>query len=81
MDGVSSEPFSGSNSLLTGKNTGKFVNFAQKSASGVLYDTEYKRVPATQSRFLSSTEQGIIARVSGNIISLIPAFRTFPDHF
>jgi len=30
VDGVSSEPFSGPNSLLTGKNTGKFANFAPK---------------------------------------------------
>jgi len=28
VDGVSCEPFSEPNSLLTGKNTGNFVNFA-----------------------------------------------------
>ncbi len=34
----------------------------------------HRRVSTTQCRFLSHTEQGIITHVSGNSISLIPAY-------
>jgi len=72
VDRVSSEPFSGPNSLLTGKIQGNSRILLQESVGGVLYDAERTRVPATQRRFLSRAEQGIITHVSGNSISLIP---------
>ena len=39
------------NSLLTGKNTGKFTNSAKESAGGFLYSAESRRVLALHTRF------------------------------
>jgi hypothetical protein len=74
VDAVTSEPLSRPNSLLTGKNTGKFVNLAPNARQKRTYTTESVGVIATQPRFLSRGEQGINIRISGNSHSLISPF-------
>jgi hypothetical protein len=76
VDRVSREPFSGSDSLLTGKYTGKFANWANKSADRIFHIDESLRVFAPLADFMRRSEQGIISPTSGNLHSLMPTGST-----
>jgi hypothetical protein len=69
VDRVYREPFSGSDSLLTGKYTGKFADWVNKSADRIFHIDESLRVLAPLADFMRRTEQGIIRPTSGNSYS------------
>jgi hypothetical protein len=73
VGGVLRAPFSGPNSLLTGKNTGKLKDSAPKPADTLLNVSELRLFAQSPAQFKRRTQQGIITRLSGNNISLILA--------
>jgi hypothetical protein len=77
VDRVCCEPFSGSNSLVTGKNTGKFSNFEPKvpernSVLGWIH-VSYRALVAID----LCAEQGIIEAVSGNFLCDLKPYQGF----
>jgi len=77
-DAVTSEPFSGLNSLLTGKNTGNFMNFAGPFRPLVALNASFCATSTARTNFLPWIEQGIIRGLSGNSKPLIRELSFLP---
>jgi hypothetical protein len=85
---VCRQPSSRSNSLLTGKLTGNFSNFAEETPLQVRLSYRIHGSCRHAHRYYCQTEQGIVATVSGNYhfgirefyfpVTAIMANETFP---